>query len=128
MSQDGVRRTALQLLSMPEVGEAKVLDLVPGFAAFDPSFRQQIARDALYEQFSQRQDHDIRALAQDEQIVIPGDLSFRDLPGLSRELQSKLDRLRPASLGDAGRIEGMTPAALALILARVRRKTKAVGQ
>jgi tRNA uridine 5-carboxymethylaminomethyl modification enzyme len=124
LSQDGVRRTALQLLALPDVAEAALFSLVPAYAAQPAEIRVQLGRDVLYEQFAQRQDQDSRALHPDEDIVLPADFIYRDLSGLSKELQMKLERLRPPTLADAGRIEGMTPAALALILARVRRQVR----
>ena len=127
LSQDGVRRSALQLYAMPEVADDTIMSLVPDFASVKPEIRQQIARDALYQQFVERQDRDAQALHRDDAVPIPQDFCYLGLPGLSRELQLKLDRLRPATLSDAARIEGMTPAALALLLARIRR-ARAVAQ
>lgn len=124
LSQDGVRRTGFQVLALPGAGEAKIFGLVPGFAQVKVDIRQQIARDALYEQFVDRQDREAQALSRDEAILIPAEFVYKDLPGLSKELQLKLDRLRPATFGDAGRIEGMTPAAMALILSRIRRQDR----
>ncbi len=103
------------------------MSLVPEFAEVAPEIRRQISCDALYRQFAERQDRDARALERDDAVTIPGDFVYLGLPGLSKELQLKLDRLRPASLSDAARIEGMTPAALALLLARIRRAS-AVAQ
>ncbi len=128
LSQDGIRRSALQLLALPGIEEHQVEDLVPALADVAPEIRQQLARDALYEQFSDRQERESGALVGDDDTMIPPGFIFRDLPGLSNELQAKLERLRPATLGAAGRIEGMTPAALALILARVRRQARVAAQ
>ena len=122
LSQDGVRRTALQLLSLPEVTEAQILALVPQAAEISSEIRAQIGKDVLYELFAARQTQDTATMNREEFVEMPADFVYLDLPGLSRELQAKLDRLRPPTLGAASRIEGMTPAALALLLARVRRQ------
>ncbi len=83
--------------------------------------RQQLCRDALYAQYVDRQAQDAEALKRDESIVIPADFDYADLPGLSSELKAKLLRARPDTIAHAGRLEGMTPSALTLILARIRR-------
>ena len=125
LSQDGVRRSALQLIALPDVTAAQLLDLVPAAAQIGAEIRAQIGRDVLYAQFSARQNQDAGALSREDLVQIPVDFLYRDLPGLSKELQMKLDRLRPATLEAAARIEGMTPAALALLLARLRRHERA---
>ena len=128
LSQDGVRRTALQVLSLPGIDDAQMAAIVPGYQEIPADIRVQLARDALYEQFIQRQDRDDKATRREEAIAIPDGFVFDGLPGLSRELQVKLDRLRPKTLAAAGQIEGMTPAALALLLARLRRPGRAAAQ
>ena len=128
LSQDGIRRTALQLMALPEVSAAQILALVPEAAGINVEIRTQIGRDALYEQFLARANRDASAMEREELVLIPADFEYRDLPGLSKELQLKLDRLRPATLVAAGRIEGMTPAALALLLGRVRRHERSAVQ
>jgi tRNA uridine 5-carboxymethylaminomethyl modification enzyme len=82
---------------------------------------RQIERECRYAPYLKRQDAEIASLRRDEDIGLPRDFEYRGLPGLSSELQSKLDAVRPASLAQAGRIEGMTPAALTLLLMTVRR-------
>ena len=128
LSQDGVRRTALQLMALPEVSAAQILALVPEAADISVELRTQIGRDSLYEQFMAREYRGACAIGQEDLVLIPPDFTYRDLPGLSKELQLKLDRLRPATLEAAGRIEGMTPAALVLLLARLRRHERSVAQ
>lgn len=124
---DGIRRTALEVMAFPDVDEADILRLVPEFAAHDADIRRQIASDALYAQYLDRQQAEIRDLRKEEETPIPEDFVFGGLPGLSRELAGKLDRLRPRNLAEAGRIEGMTPAAMTLILAHVRKIARAAA-
>ena len=126
---DGGRRNLLRLLSMPGVTREQIDRLEPAAAAIDPAIRTQIENDALYQQYLDRQENDIAALRREEETLIPPDLEYRGLPGLSGELAGKLFARRPETLAQAGRIEGMTPAALALILAHIRKaKRAAVGR
>ena len=124
ISQDGVRRSAFSLLSFPDAS----LDLIAAhcseFAGLDKDIKVQIWSDALYAQYSQRQLDDVNALKRDESHVIPSFFDYHDLPGLSSELKAKLIKVRPQNLMQAGKIEGMTPAALTLILSRLKRETK----
>ncbi len=119
--QDGVRRSAFALLSHPEVTVARLRDAVADLPRLSPEIAAQIERDALYAQYLDRQAGDVKALRRDEDRAIPDGLDYLALPGLSHELAQKLARLRPANLAQAAVIEGMTPAALVLLLARIRR-------
>lgn len=124
VSQDGCRRTAMSVLSFPDATFATASDVCPEYASLSPEIQIQIWRDALYAQFSVRQKADAEALRRDEMLEIPHDIDFTALSGLSAELAAKLKAVRPANLLQAGRIEGMTPAALMLIHARIRRKLR----
>jgi tRNA uridine 5-carboxymethylaminomethyl modification enzyme len=121
ISQDGVRRTAFDLLAYPDVSVDMVSQLCPAFEMFDLPTRTQIGIEALYAQYVARQTEDVLTLQREEQHRIPDDFDYDDIAGLSSELQSKLQRLRPVSIAQAKKIEGMTPAALLVILARLRR-------
>jgi tRNA uridine 5-carboxymethylaminomethyl modification enzyme len=121
LRQDGVRRSGFELLGFADVDEAMVCQLYPEFAALPFDIRQQTARDALYAQYVERQSSDIEGLRREETLLIPQDLHFSGMAGLSAELAGKLERVRPATLAQAGRIEGMTPAALMLISAHIRK-------
>lgn len=121
VSQDGARRTGIDLLAFGEDARAAVDALYPDFAAFDDLTRQQVATDALYAQYLRRQDADAELLRREEATEIPDDFDYASLSGLSNELTAKLLRVRPANLAHAQRIEGMTPAALTLILAHLRK-------
>jgi tRNA uridine 5-carboxymethylaminomethyl modification enzyme len=118
-SLDGVRRSAFTLLSFPSAAADLVAAVVPAFGALDPDIREQLARDALYAQYESRQKGDAEALKRDEQRLIPDNFDYASISGLSTELKGKLQRIAPANLAQAARIEGMTPAALLLVLARL---------
>lgn len=123
-SLDGVRRSALTLLAFPDVTIDLVAAACPQFNSLDLSIQTQIWRDALYAQYTNRQNSDIVALRRDEGLIIPQDFEYDALSGLSAELRGKLKIAQPPNILQAGRIEGMTPAALTLILARLRRDQK----
>lgn len=124
VSQDGVRRSALEVMAFPDVTTVQIDALVPGFAALPADIRDQIARDALYDQYLDRQRAEIAELQREEQTLIPEGFAYQGLPGLSNELATKLTRIRPGNLSEASRIEGMTPAALSLILAHLRKAAR----
>lgn len=124
VSQDGVRRDGLTLLSFPDIGFDELARIDAALSAIDPDIRRQIECDALYSRYLDRQSADVDLMRRDEGREIPDGFDFGSLPGLSSELKGKLDRARPANLSQAGRIEGMTPAALALILAHLRQRDK----
>ena len=117
---DGVRRDGMDLLAFPGVTFDDLDRLDPTLADIAPEIRRQLEREALYARYIERQQNDVAALRRDEAVAIPPGFAFATLPGLSAELRSKLERIRPATLAQAARIDGMTPAALTLILARLR--------
>ncbi|KGJ20252.1 tRNA uridine-5-carboxymethylaminomethyl(34) synthesis enzyme MnmG [Paracoccus sanguinis] len=118
--QDGQRRTLFTLLSQPDLDPSIVLDALADKGAADPTTLEMIRADALYARFAERQDRDADALRRLEAIAIPDWLDFSAMPGLSNELKSKLTAHCPATVAAAGAIEGITPAALTLILAHIR--------
>lgn len=122
---DGNRRTAFVLLSLPDVTIQQLSLASPDLMALDIDIAEQLARDALYATYIERQAVDIAILERDESWKIPADFNFDILSGLSNELKTKLARTRPGDLGQARRIDGMTPAALTLILAKLRQSAKA---
>ncbi|MGC1429955.1 MAG: tRNA uridine-5-carboxymethylaminomethyl(34) synthesis enzyme MnmG, partial [Albidovulum sp.] len=121
VSQDGQRRSGFNFLSFPDVTFSDLERAEPSLIALDPEIKEQIARDALYANFIDRQMADVKAMRRDEHHEIPADFDFSSLRGLSSELVEKLNQVQPRSLAHAGRIEGMTPAALTLILATLKR-------
>lgn len=125
VNADGGRKSLLRLLSMPGVSREQIDRLVPAVAKIDPEIRTQIENDALYSQYLARQQNDVTALKREEGSIIPADLNYVGLPGLSGELASKLDKRRPETLAQAAKIEGMTPAAMALILVQIKRAKRA---
>jgi len=115
---DGVRRTALDLLSLTDF--PALVRIWPQLAALTPEIVEQLEVDAQYAGYLDRQDADIIAFRRDEGRALPPGLDYGAVVGLSNEVRQKLERIRPATLGQAARIEGMTPAALTLILAHVK--------
>jgi tRNA uridine 5-carboxymethylaminomethyl modification enzyme len=118
---DGVRRTAFELLSHPGIDFEALCRVWPELGRLDRFASEQITTEATYAVYLERQNADIAGVRRDEQVAVPSDLDFGGMAGLSNELRDKLNEVRPATLGQAGRIEGMTPAALALLLAEIRR-------
>jgi tRNA uridine 5-carboxymethylaminomethyl modification enzyme len=118
--QDGVRRSASDLLSLPDVEFATLTAIWPELGAFSPEIVEQLEIDAHYAGYLDRQEADILAFRRDESRALPGDLDYSVVNGLSTEARLKLEAIRPATLGQASRIDGVTPAALTLVLAHVR--------
>jgi len=124
VNQDGSRRSGFDLLAFPDVDFGTLLKLDSSLSDIDDEVRQQIARDALYFNYIERQKRDVAAMQRDEGQKIPVDFNFMVLEGLSNELKGKLDKARPETLAQAGRIDGMTPAAMTLLLAKLRQAEK----
>ena len=120
ISRDGAQRTGPELLAFADVGFEDLLALRPELSDIRVDIQEQLKRDALYAQYVARQARDVDNLRRDEAHAIPADFDYGILGGLSNELRQKLTAVRPETLGQAGRVEGMTPAALTLILARLR--------
>jgi tRNA uridine 5-carboxymethylaminomethyl modification enzyme len=120
MNQDGARRSALDVLAQAEAGWPAVFALWPELASVDAKTAAQIETEARYAVYLDRQEADVEAFRRDEAIALPADLDFGAIAGLSNELREKLTRSKPATLAQAARIEGMTPAALTLLLTRAR--------
>ncbi|HPE24359.1 MAG: tRNA uridine-5-carboxymethylaminomethyl(34) synthesis enzyme MnmG [Rhodobacteraceae bacterium] len=121
VSQDGVRRNGFTLLSFPDICFADLVRIQPELGAIPGPIQRQIECDALYAQYLDRQAADIDQVRRDEEHEIPGDFDYLSISGLSTELKTKLAQRRPKTLAQAGRVDGMTPAALTLILARLRK-------
>ena len=119
---DGVRRSARELLGYAGVELEQLASLWPELDGLDPTLAAQVATDARYASYLERQNADVKAFRRDEALVLPADLDFADVPGLSNEVRLKLAAARPATLGAAGRISGVTPAALTALLSFVRRR------
>ena len=123
--QDGVRRTALDLLALPEVDFTTLTRIWPDLAGMSPEIVEQVEIDAQYAGYMDRQEADVLAFRRDEGRALPASLDYAAVVGLSNEVRQKLERIRPATLGQAARIEGVTSAALTLVLAHVKSARKA---
>ncbi len=120
VTQDGTRRSGLDLLAFQNVVFDDLEGVTPELAEVAPEIRRQVKNDAIYANYIERQKQDVSVLKREEATAIPADFDFDSLPGLSNELKLKLGSARPVNLAQAGRIDGMTPAALTLILSRLR--------
>ena len=123
LNRDGVRRSTFELLAYPDIDIARLGDVWPQLKHIDRAVAEQIEIDARYAVYLERQDADIAAFRRDEDIALPAMFNYRGLAGLSNEVCEKLEAARPTTLGQAGRIDGMTPAALTLILAEAKRSS-----
>ena len=121
LNQDGQRRSAWQLLSYPQIDVATLTRIWPEVAAIDPQIAAQLETDAKYAVYVARQAEDVERFRRDEALPLPDALDYASIPGLSMELRQKLAAVRPRTIGQADRVEGMTPAALALVALHARR-------
>ena len=122
MNKDGHARTAFELLSYPHIGVRDLARVWPAFGALERTVVEQLEIDAKYAVYLDRQAADVAAYRRDESLELPDSLDYAEVPGLSNEVRHKLQSIRPRTLGQASRIDGITPAALTLLAARVRRK------
>jgi tRNA uridine 5-carboxymethylaminomethyl modification enzyme len=121
LNQDGQRRSAFDLLSYPDIGWAEITRIWPEFSALPPAVAAQVETDAKYAVYLERQAADVAAFRRDEAVELPAQLDYDAVPGLSNESRQKLAAARPRTIGHASRIDGITPAALTLLAAHVRR-------
>ncbi|MBR0668066.1 tRNA uridine-5-carboxymethylaminomethyl(34) synthesis enzyme MnmG [Roseomonas hellenica] len=121
INQDGRRRSALEVLSLPGITPAEVARAFSWIAELSPAIRTQLEAEALYAPYLERQEAELRLLAREERTPIPDGLDFAIIPGLSNEMRQRLTRARPATLGSAGRVPGITPAAMAALAVHLRR-------
>lgn len=120
INQDGIRRTAHDLLAYPEIDVATIGQIWPEIGVFGRIISEQLEADALYSGYLERQRADILAFRRDEELQIPGDIDYEQVGGLSNEARERLISARPVSVGHAARLEGITPAALVTLLAHVK--------
>ncbi|MEE4238580.1 MAG: tRNA uridine-5-carboxymethylaminomethyl(34) synthesis enzyme MnmG [Anderseniella sp.] len=120
-SKDGRIRSAYEYLSYAEVTFDRVVAAKPELGTVPDSLQSQVEADALYAAYTDRQKAEIRALEQDREVRFPVDLDYSKVPGLSNEARQKLSAARPANLAEAGRVDGITPSALALVLSHLRK-------
>jgi tRNA uridine 5-carboxymethylaminomethyl modification enzyme len=125
INADGVWRSALELLSYPDVSFQKLIDIWPELGDIDPVLFEQLEIDGKYAGYIERQETDIDAFRKDENLILPTDLNVDAIGSLSAEIRQKLRQIQPETLGAAARIPGMTPAALVALLRFVRREKAA---
>jgi tRNA uridine 5-carboxymethylaminomethyl modification enzyme len=125
VNQDGRRRSAFELLSYPGIGWPQLLAHWPQLERIDPAIRDSVAYDARYAVYLDRQERDIRSYNREQALRIPPDFDYGRLGGLSNELRGKLERYRPLSIAQASGIDGMTPAALMIVVAHVKKQAEA---
>jgi tRNA uridine 5-carboxymethylaminomethyl modification enzyme len=121
LRKDGQRRSAFELLSYPDIGIGDVARIWPRLGELPAKIAEQLEIDAKYEVYLSRQAADVESYRRDESLALPDDLDYAALPGLSNEVRHKLQSHRPRTIGHAGRIDGITPAALTLLVAHLRR-------
>lgn len=121
LNLDGVRRTALDLLAFSDIEFSQLAVIWPELGQIDSVSAEQLSNDARYAVYLERQAADVEAYRRDEALHIPVDFDYSDLAGLSNEVREKLEAHRPTTLGQAARINGITPAALTLLLVAVKR-------
>ncbi|SED60773.1 tRNA uridine-5-carboxymethylaminomethyl(34) synthesis enzyme MnmG [Bradyrhizobium erythrophlei] len=123
LNRDGHRRSAFELLAYPEIEWPAVQAIWPELSAIDPAIAVHLEIDAKYDVYLKRQTADVDAFRRDEGLVLT-DVDYADVPGLSNEARAKLQKVQPRTVGQAGRIDGMTPAALGILVAYLRREAR----
>jgi tRNA uridine 5-carboxymethylaminomethyl modification enzyme len=123
LNKDGQRRSAFELLAYPEVGWTEIRSIWPELSAIDPSIAVHVEIDAKYDVYLKRQTADVDAFRRDEGLILT-EVDYAVVPGLSNEARSKLEAARPRTVGQAGRLDGMTPAALGILAAYLRREAR----
>lgn len=124
VNSDGSRRSLYQVLAFPNVTFKDILNFDARLLGAETDIREQVSRDALYANYIARQQRDVDAMLRDEAQKISDDFNYLDIDGLSSELKAKLNRVRPGNLGQALRVDGMTPAAALLILGKLKRENR----
>jgi tRNA uridine 5-carboxymethylaminomethyl modification enzyme len=124
LNRDGQRRTAFELMSYPDVTVADLTRIWPKLQEFAPGILSQVEIDAKYAVYLERQAADIEAYRRDESLLLPSDLDYASVEGLSNECRQKFEAARPRTLGQAGRLDGVTPVALTVLAAHLRRRDR----
>ncbi|MDP2123472.1 MAG: tRNA uridine-5-carboxymethylaminomethyl(34) synthesis enzyme MnmG, partial [Parvibaculum sp.] len=125
INQDGVSRSAMELLAYPEIDMGVLAGIWPEIGGFDPDVSEQLQIEAQYAGYLGRQESDIRAFRKDEGLRLPAGIDYAGIMGLSIEVRQKLAAARPATLGQAARVDGVTPAALTTLMIHVKQKRSA---
>jgi tRNA uridine 5-carboxymethylaminomethyl modification enzyme len=122
VNEDGIARSAMELLAYPGIDLPRLTQVWPELAVLAPDIAEQLEIDARYAGYLERQERDIASFRRDEALMLPADLDYAAVGSLSREICDKLTLGRPATLGAAARISGVTPAALVALLKHVKRR------
>jgi tRNA uridine 5-carboxymethylaminomethyl modification enzyme len=128
LNKDGQRRSAFELLAYPTIDLGQIAKIWPQLASLSAPVAQQLEIEAKYDVYMQRQAADVESYRRDESFELPSEFDYATLPGLSNEVRQKLGAIRPRTIGQAGRIDGITPAALTLLVAHARRRKRAARQ
>jgi tRNA uridine 5-carboxymethylaminomethyl modification enzyme len=123
LNKDGHRRSAFELLAYPEIGWSELQGIWPELSAVDPAIAVHLEIDAKYDVYLKRQIADVEAFRRDEGLILSG-VDYGAVPGLSNEARSKLEAALPRTVGQAGRLDGLTPAALGILAAYLRRESR----
>jgi tRNA uridine 5-carboxymethylaminomethyl modification enzyme len=123
VKHDGVVRSALELMSFPDLGQKSLANIWPQLLNMSTDIYRQIETETRYESYLQRQAADIDAFRKDEELLLPPELDYGNIGGLSTEARHKLQQFSPSTLGAASRISGVTPAAITALLRHVKRRS-----
>jgi tRNA uridine 5-carboxymethylaminomethyl modification enzyme len=121
IAMDGVKRSCLEVMGQRKVNMAKIRQIFRDIPLFPVSIEKQVVTDAHYMGYLKRQERDIKSFKKDESVVIPNNINYENLSGLSNEVKSKLISIRPKTLGQAIRIDGITPAAIIILLSHIKK-------
>jgi tRNA uridine 5-carboxymethylaminomethyl modification enzyme len=121
IAMDGVKRSCLEIIGQRNVNMAKIRQVFTNIPVHNKSVENQVVIDAHYMGYLRRQSQDIKSFKKDESVTIPSNLNFESLSGLSNEIKSKLLQVKPKTLGQAIRIDGMTPAAIIILLSHIKK-------
>ncbi len=121
IAMDGVKRSCLEVMGQRKVNMAKIRQIFRDIPQFPISIEKQVVTDAHYMGYLKRQERDIKSFKKDESVIIPNNINYENLSGLSNEVKSKLISIRPKTLGQAIRIDGMTPAAIIILLSHIKK-------
>jgi len=122
VKEDGIPRSAAELLAYPGIDLARLAEVWPALGSVAPEIAEQVEIDARYAGYLERQERDIASFRRDEALLLPPDLDYAAVGSLSHEICDKLTIARPTTLGAAARISGVTPAALVALLKHVKRR------
>ena len=123
IAKDGIFRTANEILTQKDVDMRKIREIWPEIPFFDKEIDAQIEINAHYKGYLKKQKADILAFKRDENLIIPNKINYDNLSGLSNEVKAKFKQIKPRTMGQALRIDGITPAAVYILLSHVKRKS-----